>query len=103
MGRAEEVQQQHNNNNDNNKRLLPKSNVRSVHCFICSGADGSAQQDLTSCVCCTKEPVSPSTGGSVLQAGFQVAGSQLEAGLAFPALVGKMSFIPHGLRKPDDS
>lgn len=47
VGRAEEVQQQHNNSsNNNNKCLLPKSNMRSVHCFICFCDDGRVQQDV---------------------------------------------------------
>ena len=72
MGRAEEVQQQRNNNN--NKRLLPKSNMRSVHCFICFCDDGSVQQDVI-VFAILKEFVSLSTGRSVFKAGWISAGS----------------------------
>lgn len=67
MGRAEEVQQQHNNNN-NNKHLLPKSNMRSVHCFICFCDDGSVQQEVI-VFAVLKEFVSLNAGRSVFKAG----------------------------------
>lgn len=89
VGRAEEVQQQHNNNN-NNKCLLPKSNMRSVHCFICFGDDGSVQQDVI--VFAIFEGVC-----------FFERRQKLDVSLMlvwpFPVLLDKMSFIPTRLRK----
>lgn len=72
-----EVQQQHNNNN-NNKRLLPKSNMRSVHCFICFRDGGSVQQDVIA-LTSLKEFVPLNTEGVLRQVGFQ-----LEADVAVP-------------------
>lgn len=73
-----EVQQQHNSNNNNNKRLLPKSNVRSVHCFLCFCAGGSVQQDVI-VFALLKEFVSLNRKVVLRQVGFQ-----LEADLAVP-------------------